>query len=249
MNGLLGKLGGRKFLVALATLLAVALKNAFGMDENSVLALAGIAISYVLGQGVADGWSGGATSTVAQSLNPTPPPSNIGSTLPLLFCGIGLAALLTGCGKPPAEVTQGEKIRRDAVTSYDQAMRKITDALQDGYRQECLAHLGTRQAWDIETFEKSADAQGKVNVADAKAFMARLKLAEDAGKAAIGTKIAQQNAALDEARKELITFLNLDALLQEYSQQGLDYTELVKRTVDLVKLVVTPASSATAPPK
>lgn len=69
MNGIMGKLGGRKFLVALFGLIAVVLLAAFNIDikpyENAIVGVLG---TYLLGQGVADGLSGGKTSST--------PPSN-----------------------------------------------------------------------------------------------------------------------------------------------------------------------------
>ncbi len=64
---ILGRLGGRKFLVAVFGALAVALHGWLGIDPDSVLALGGIVAAYVFGQGVADGFSGGSTSTVAKT--------------------------------------------------------------------------------------------------------------------------------------------------------------------------------------
>ena len=68
---ILGKLGGRKFLAALFGALAIALHSWLGLDEQSVLALGGIVAAYVFGQGVADGFSGGATSSVAKLTGPS----------------------------------------------------------------------------------------------------------------------------------------------------------------------------------
>lgn len=66
MLTLLGKLGGRKFLMALFGALAIALHSGLGIEPDAVLALGGVIAAYVLGQGVADGFSGGATSSVGQ---------------------------------------------------------------------------------------------------------------------------------------------------------------------------------------
>lgn len=64
---ILGKLGGRKFLIALFGAIAIGLHNWLGISEDAVLALGGVVAAYVFGQGVADGFSGGATSTVARN--------------------------------------------------------------------------------------------------------------------------------------------------------------------------------------
>lgn len=61
---MIGKLGGRKFLVALVTLLVVVISATTGIDlEPYKEIVIGVTSSYLLAQGVADGWSGGATST------------------------------------------------------------------------------------------------------------------------------------------------------------------------------------------
>lgn len=62
---ILGKLGGRKFLVALFGALAVALHSWLGIDKGAIITLGGIVAAYVLGQGAADGLSAGATSSTA----------------------------------------------------------------------------------------------------------------------------------------------------------------------------------------
>lgn len=67
MLRILGKLGGRKFIVAVFSALAVGLNSYFGISEAAVMTIGGIAASYLLGQGIADGLSGGETSSVAQA--------------------------------------------------------------------------------------------------------------------------------------------------------------------------------------
>ena len=59
----LGKIGGRKFILAVFAVAAVALSSAFGISESAVMTVGGIVASYLMGQGFADGMSGGATSS------------------------------------------------------------------------------------------------------------------------------------------------------------------------------------------
>ena len=73
MLPILARLGGRKFIVAVFGAIAVGLHSWLGIDPDSVLALGGIIAAYVFGQGIADGFSGGSTSSVAQ-LNLTESP-------------------------------------------------------------------------------------------------------------------------------------------------------------------------------
>lgn len=63
MLAFIARLGGRKFIMALFAVLAVALSSSLGISEESVMALGGIVCAYVLSQGFADGLSKGATST------------------------------------------------------------------------------------------------------------------------------------------------------------------------------------------
>lgn len=60
----IGKIGGRKFLVALFALIAVVVLALTGVDIAPYQdAIIGIAGSFLIGQGVADGLSGGKTSS------------------------------------------------------------------------------------------------------------------------------------------------------------------------------------------
>ncbi len=67
MRAFIGKVGGRKFLVAGFSLIAVVVMAVTGIDiEPYKETIIGIAGTYLLGQGVADGLSGGKTSTSAE---------------------------------------------------------------------------------------------------------------------------------------------------------------------------------------
>lgn len=63
MNKFLGKIGGRKFILAVFMPIAIALSSAFGISETVIMTIGGIVATYIGAQGVADGLSGGATST------------------------------------------------------------------------------------------------------------------------------------------------------------------------------------------
>lgn len=64
MNAFLGRIGGRKFLVAVLGTVAIALHSSLGIDTETINWIGGILISYILGQSAADGLSKGATSTL-----------------------------------------------------------------------------------------------------------------------------------------------------------------------------------------
>jgi len=64
VKNLIGKLGGRKFIVALVALVGVIVAATTGLDlsayENTIVGILG---TFLLGQGIADGLSSGKTST------------------------------------------------------------------------------------------------------------------------------------------------------------------------------------------
>jgi len=68
MKAFLGKVGGRKFIVTILGLAAMMVNGLTGVniDDATVQMIAGIVASFVIGQGVADGLSGGATSTSSE---------------------------------------------------------------------------------------------------------------------------------------------------------------------------------------
>lgn len=71
--GILAKLGGRKFIMAIFTVIAVAAHNWLGVSEQTTMTIAGVAASYIFGQGIADGLSGGATSSAPPELKDVTP--------------------------------------------------------------------------------------------------------------------------------------------------------------------------------
>lgn len=65
--GILGKLGGRKFVVAVFGVIGIGLHNWLGIDSNAVMTIGGVVAAFIFGQGIADGLSGGATSSTVGS--------------------------------------------------------------------------------------------------------------------------------------------------------------------------------------
>lgn len=56
-------LHSKKFLAMVMGVVVLALKNIFGIDEATATKIAALVGSYVLGQGISDGLSGGLTSS------------------------------------------------------------------------------------------------------------------------------------------------------------------------------------------
>jgi hypothetical protein len=71
--GFLAKLGGRKFILAVFGVIAIALHSWLGIDVDAVITIGGVIASFLVGQGIADGLSGGATSS-------TPPKQTVSVT-------------------------------------------------------------------------------------------------------------------------------------------------------------------------
>lgn len=67
---LIGRLGGRKFILAIIAVVAIGLHNWLGIDVNSVYTIGGIIATFIFGQSFADGMSGGTTSTTTPTVDP-----------------------------------------------------------------------------------------------------------------------------------------------------------------------------------
>lgn len=63
LHGFLGKLGGKRFLVAFAALIAVVFGAKLGITEDQARGYAELAAGYIFVQTVADKATGGATSS------------------------------------------------------------------------------------------------------------------------------------------------------------------------------------------
>lgn len=99
--GILGKLGGRKFLMMIVGVVAVGLHNYLGLDQNAVLTIGGLIATYVLGQSVSEGMSGGATSTTT----PISDPAEV-SRIDNATEQMRLAGTLAEKGHDPADITE-----------------------------------------------------------------------------------------------------------------------------------------------
>lgn len=98
---ILGKMGGRKFLMMIVGVLALGLHNWLGLDQNAVIAIGGLIATYVLGQSVSEGMSNGATSTTT----PVSDPAEI-SRIDNATEQMRLAGTLAEKGHDPADITE-----------------------------------------------------------------------------------------------------------------------------------------------
>jgi hypothetical protein len=65
LNGIIGKLGGKKLMAAIAGVLVVLLQSWLGFSPETAKEIVGLLMTYIIGQSVADGWSKGKTSSTA----------------------------------------------------------------------------------------------------------------------------------------------------------------------------------------
>lgn len=62
-----GKFGGKKFLAMIGSIIVILVHKWFGIPEQVLVHIEHIVIAYLIGQGVADGWTNGKTSHVVSS--------------------------------------------------------------------------------------------------------------------------------------------------------------------------------------
>ena len=70
MNTVIAKLGGRKFIAAISTVITVVLSSVLGMSEDVVQLLVATGIAYIGVQGAVDGMTNGATSSTTPNVDP-----------------------------------------------------------------------------------------------------------------------------------------------------------------------------------
>lgn len=67
---ILGKLGGRKFLMAIVGVVAIALQSKYHLDPEVIYGIGGIIITFILGQSYSEAKTGGATSSTTPVSSP-----------------------------------------------------------------------------------------------------------------------------------------------------------------------------------
>lgn len=67
MNPIFATVGGRKFLMAIIAMIAAVVMKYTNFDQVTALAIVGTAISYIVGQSVADAATDGKTSSTVQN--------------------------------------------------------------------------------------------------------------------------------------------------------------------------------------
>jgi len=156
----IGRCGGRKFLIAITGVILMACKNYFGLDDQTVAWIAGVIGVYIGGQSLADGLSGGATSTSARV-------NQADGKLPLLIFALCLP-FLAGCSYDQAQ--KATKSIESCAIAYDQDRDRIDEAFITSYRDKARARAD-RLANDALATETGPD--GKANAKNVQIILAK----------------------------------------------------------------------------
>jgi hypothetical protein len=124
--------------------------------------------------------------------------------------------LLTGCmssARTP-EQKQADATRRAAITSYAQNQTLIQQTVQDAYRGEAYQHIDDLTEAKLK---EKATADGKVSLLDVKDVMAKREVA----RGSVDVQISKLTTAIANANKDLIAFLKLDDLMEQWIDAGI----------------------------
>lgn len=139
--------------------------------------------------------------------------------------GVLFMLLIAGCApRRSPELKAADATRRKAIETYASASSQVQAATQDAYRQECFKHIDDLFTWDLEKLDRAAGPDGKLPVADAKAYLLKIMAQREVNRGAVDAKLVNLNAALATNQRNLITFLRLDDMMQEWEDAGIDPT-------------------------
>jgi hypothetical protein len=202
----IGRLGGRKFLVAMLGLVAVVGESAFGISTDQILWIGGIVIAYILGQSVADGLSQGATSTVARV-------NSLDDKAPLLlFCLLPL--VLGGCSSVQAQRTA--QSLQDCAIAYDKSRDMIDEAFLGAYRNAAQAQAEELAAAAVAA---ETDAGGKASAKNIQIILAK----KGEHYQIIEAQCMAMRAKIGAAKLDLTNLLAYNEGLKAYFKQQADF--------------------------
>jgi len=222
------KLGGRKFILALAAPVAVALAAIYGVSESTVYVIAGIIASYILAEGGKD---------IAAALGEFF--KNKTTQLVLL---VSMLLCASGCGfSRPKEINEAEQTKRKAMIHFADGASVVQSATLSGYKNEAVAHAETKHAWDQEKIEakaqeliiRKANEAGKapkdvaISAVELQEFAAHAhswaeKTAAElkANKAKVDASAVNIEVLIAKYRKDLVTALELQDMLDNFYNAG-----------------------------
>lgn len=132
---------------------------------------------------------------------------------------------VSGCmgTKPPIAIQQASDLKRTAITNYAANVDRILNTLLDGYRSEAYARIDTLAKIDMETGRQAAAASGgKVDFAQATAFMDRLQETKESKRREVDASISKIREIMAGASVDLALNLKLDEVVQRYADAGID---------------------------
>lgn len=217
----IGRLGGRKFLLAIVGVAAVVAQSVLGISPDQVLWIGGIVVTYILGQSVADGMSGGATSTVARV-------NSADGKLPLLLLCV-LPMLLGGCSSVQAVRTA--QSMQDCAVAYDQKRDVIDEAFIAAYRASAQAKAEELAA---AAMAAETDAGGKASAKNIQIILAK----KGEHYQIIEAQCMAQRAKIAACKLDLTNLLTYSEALKAYFKQQADFlTALNNASAQAIQLI------------
>lgn len=145
-----------------------------------------------------------------------------------------LSALLSGCFRDSEKARSADAVRREALELYARNQNLLHQAEQAAFRAEARAHALTKWKQDIEQLQRTADADGKLNAAEAAAWVLRVSTALEKNYDTVDQQTAALRAAVESADQDLRLALKLDELLKQVHAKGFD-PNLVSKAIETIK--------------
>ena len=163
----------------------------------------------------------------------------------LMFVLVAALLCASGCRRSQA-MKDADKTRRDAIASYASNTTLIESTLASAYRDSEMARADMLYDWDLAKLDKAAGPDGKIVAADAIKFIQRINEARKINRDKIDAKLVQLNTALEASKRDLVSFLRLDDLAQQWQDAGIDpamVQQSLNSILSITKLGAPPASA------
>ena len=164
----------------------------------------------------------------------------------LMFTLVVALMCASGCKRPQA-MKDADAVRRNAIAAYATNTTLIESSLASAYRDSEMARADMLYDWDLAKLDKAAGPDGKIAAADAIKFIQRINEARKINRDKIDAKLVQLNTALEASKRDLVSFLRLDDLAQQWQDAGID-PSMVQQSLQSI-LSITKIGSSPAPAK
>lgn len=162
-----------------------------------------------------------------------------GAKLPLIGF-ILLPFVLGGClgVKPSPAIQAANDLKRKAITNYAANIDRVLDVLLESYRKEAYSHVDTKVRIDMKTAETNAQATGgKVDLGQALLFFEKLNQQREQKRAEVDQAISAIRRVMAGAQVDLALHLNLDEVVQRYSDAGVDLSAAQSAIDQILELI------------